>query len=429
MNILLISVIACQKIVEKKEPLKKIMFSFDVQYNFSNAQKNRIQKLIKGVLKNFIALKYEVLSNFENVKPREKKLYLLICTLFSVRYQQKEVSLDSLKEEFAEIVEEWKTNIDVDKTFAALVDLGNSSFVIPEQEKENPIKYNSLVFSTPEWVIRLWLKQFGLDTTMKLLIANQKPGNFYVKRNELKVTAKNFEQNKLFKPIKNFENAYAFVKKSGFSETEEAQLGNCFKEDLSYQEILNNIPITAGCQALFLNGERDELALDLAVRLKEANGDLTLNIEDEIKFRKSKYKFEKIGITNESTYLSNIDLLRTYIEYNSFDLVIVMPRSSRFGLIKKKAEILANTGKQDYKKLKYYQVSCLEDASRYIHKDGVFAYVVETINKSESEAIVDMFLEKHQEFELVTARQIMPFENNNNGVYYAVLRGNYERQE
>jgi len=429
MNILLISVIACQKIIENKEPLKKVMASIYAQYNFSNTQKSRINKLLKGVLRKYVTLKYEVNSAFENPKPREKKLYLFICALFSLRYQSGEVELETVKNEFSSVVDEFKMNVEIQETFDVLVDLSKKRFIVPEEEKNNPIRYNSLMFSTPEWVIRMWLKQFGQETTLKLLISNQKPVNFYVKRNELKVSAKSFEKNGDFLPVEGFENAYNYIGKSGFFKTNEARVGNCFKEDLSYQEILNQLEIVGGCNALLINGDRSGLAIDLAVRLREVNGDLTMNIEDDITYRKAEYRFEKLGIKNKQTYLADIDLLRTYIGYESYDLVLVLPKSSRLGLVKKNAEILASISKQDYKKLKYYQLACLEEASRYINSEGTFVYLVETINKREGEDIVELFMEKHEGFELVKSRQIMPFEKNNNGVYYAVLRRNYERKD
>ena len=426
MNILFISVVACQRIIEKKESLKKVMSSFEAQYNFSIAQKVRIHKLLQGVLRNFVSLRYEVIKEIENVHPREKKLYLFICTLYSIRYQSTEIDLDSLKDEFDQVILDNKLNVESAIIFNKLMKMGRKNFVVPEAEKEDPVKYNSLFFSTPEWIIRLWLKQFGPSITAKLLVSNKQPAKIYIKRNELKISSSHFNEKTHFQPVKNFDNAYALNKNQKFDEMNEVKLGNCFKEDLSYQEILNNLPLATGDSALLIDGNRFEMAADLAIRLSGCNGDLTLNIENEIKFRQTKYKFDKLGVRNQKIYLADIDLLRTYIEYNSFDIVVAMPPSSRLGLVKRKAEILASTTKQDYRKLKYQQLSYLEEAKKYVNKDGIFAYVVETINKREGENIVELFLNKYPEYEIVTSRQIMPYEKNNNGVYYALLRRKYE---
>lgn len=426
MNILFIGVVACQKIIDEKESFKKTMASFDAQYNFSNEQKNRLNKLVKGVMKKFVSMNYEIKKNFGNRKTKDKKNYLFMCTLFSLRYQYKHKDTSTLKGDFEEVVTDWKLNVNPSEAFDKLSELGKKEYVIPEEEKSNSIKYNSLLFSVPEWMIRLWLKQYGKDVTLKLLISNLKPANFYVKRNELKLSEKRFEENELFKAVEGFDNAYLFDRTKGFSKTDFYKLGNCFKEDISYQEALNNIPVAPGMNAMIINGRR-EIACDLAMRLDSVNGDLTVSIEDEIAYRKAKYQFEKLGLKNQSVLLSDIDLLRAYYAYDTFDLVIAMPESSKLGLIKKNVEILANTSKQDYKKIKYYQLTYLEEASKYANSEGTFAYLVETINQREGSDIVDLFLEKHLEFEVVTSRQIMPFEKNNYGLYYAVLRRIYER--
>ena len=427
MNILYISANACKRIVEEKEPVKKVLASFDIQYNFSAAQKTRMQRLIRGTLRNYVSLKYEILAEDEHFKTTNKKIYLYLCTLFSIRKLIKLGSEEELKDEFKDAVNQDKLNVDVEETYNKLLEMGRVKFVVPEKEKKNAIKYNSLLFSVPEWIINIWLKQFGQDVTVKLLRSIDKKSHLFVRRNELLISERKFGKNKDFNSVRGVKGAYEYQLRSSLNKNEFKKLGYCFRDDLTFQDMLNSYTLPAGSKALLLNGEKTELTCDLAIRLQAARGDLIVNIEDDRKYRKGLYTYDKLGIKNISCYHANMDLLRTYLGYNTFDLVVVMPKNTRFGLVNYKPELLASIKKQDYRRLKDYQLECLEEAAKYIKSDGTFIYCVETINKREGEDIVNLFLERHSGFEIVASHQYLPYEKQTNGMYYAMLRRNYDR--
>ena len=64
----------------------------------------------------------------------------------------------------------------------------------------------------------------------------------------------------------------------------------------------------------------------------------------------------------------------------------------------------------------------LEEASKFVLKDGILVYAVRSVNLKEGKNIIDEFLKKHEDFALVDSRQIYPYEFNSDGLYYAQIR-------
>ena len=47
--------------------------------------------------------------------------------------------------------------------------------LIDPQIKENSITYLGIKYNTPEWLVLMWIKHFGLTITLKILTTNNKP--------------------------------------------------------------------------------------------------------------------------------------------------------------------------------------------------------------------------------------------------------------
>jgi 16S rRNA (cytosine967-C5)-methyltransferase len=69
--------------------------------------------------------------------------------------------------------------------------------ILPEPD-HNPDEYLSMAFSLPKWLIKVWLKDFGLEKTRQICFASNRRPGVYLRPNLLKTTTK-----KLFSKLQN----------------------------------------------------------------------------------------------------------------------------------------------------------------------------------------------------------------------------------
>ena len=85
---------------------------------------------------------------------------------------------------------------------------------------------------------------------------------------------------------------------------------------------------------------------------------------------------------------------------NSFDAVLADVPCSGLGVVGKKRDIVFNRTYDDIKRLSEIQLKILNNVSKYVKDGGVLVYATCTIFNMENGAVVDAFLEKHDEFTL-----------------------------
>ncbi len=59
---------------------------------------------------------------------------------------------------------------------------GNETYPDPTKE---PIRFLSIFYSHPQWLVKKWLTRWGLELTTNLLIANNRPSRTWIRRNSL----------------------------------------------------------------------------------------------------------------------------------------------------------------------------------------------------------------------------------------------------
>jgi 16S rRNA (cytosine967-C5)-methyltransferase len=60
--------------------------------------------------------------------------------------------------------------------------------------KEKTVEHISLKYSHPEWMVKRWLKEFGVEATIELCLANNRPAVNSVRTNTLKITRKGLKE-------------------------------------------------------------------------------------------------------------------------------------------------------------------------------------------------------------------------------------------
>ena len=237
----------------------------------------------------------------------------------------------------------------------------------------------------------------------------------------MKVSEDELLKENIYQKIDDVDDAYIYSSSIGFNYQNDAKLGNVFLQDLSFQMLLNKVVLSFGMKAIHLHGVTSGLSSNIAIRLKELNGSIDASFEKDVLYRKARYQYQRLGLDNVKAYLADLDMLRTYLPYNSYDLAFVTPNSSLLGQISKRPGLLLTIKKSDINKYIENEKASLLEGHRYLKSKGVLVYMVATINLNETSKLIDEFISEHSEYRLISSKQIFPFEYNSDGIYCAIL--------
>ena len=105
----------------------------------------------------------------------------------------------------------------------------------------------------------------------------------------------------------------------------------------------------------------------------------------------------------------------------SADAVIADVPCSGLGVIRRRPEIKWKLDTAGLRDLKTVQYGILENASRYVKREGRLLYSTCTISREENESVTGRFLEEHREFFRVGEWQLFPDTDLSDGFYFCVM--------
>ena len=130
---------------------------------------------------------------------------------------------------------------------------------------------------------------------------------------------------------------------------------------------------------------------------------------------------ERLGISIIETHRNDATKLRE--EYVGIaDRVIADVPCSGLGVIRRKPELKLRITREDIGKLTEIQYSILENAARYLKRDGTLVYSTCTVSEPENGGVIRRFLEKNKNFFIQQEKQLLPHTDSSDGFYFCTLR-------
>ena len=256
-----------------------------------------------------------------------------------------------------------------------------------ELEFADEIEKLSIETSHPRWLIEKWIRQFGIDETAKLTIANNE-----TPKSSYRWTAKTTEA----------------IKKSLENETdgkflrELAENGKIYFQEEGSQMVGN-----------IVNLKENDKFLDVCA----APGSKTTQVISNFKFQISNLivagdfsrKRTKILKENcEKQGAKSVNILQYDAEKSlpfadeSFDVILVDAPCSGTGTIRHNPEIRYFLEEKDFLELSRKQLKILSNASKLVKSGGRIIYSTCSLESEENEAVSDEFLQANVEFENIT---------------------------
>jgi len=267
--------------------------------------------------------------------------------------------------------------------------------------KEDNLKFLSIYYSHPEWLITRWCRQWGEDFTRKLCEFNNSPPPLTVRVNTLKILP---------------EELLCRFKEDGISSCSLKIVPEGLKilsylraEELSsYDEGLFTIQGESSMIAgKVLNPQEGDKVMDLCA----APGNKTTHIAE---LMNNKGHISAVDISKRRLSLINSNCLRLGINIitpvacdvmelgsdyeEKFDRVLLDAPCSGTGVLGRRSDLRWNKEFNDIKRLSLLQRKLLIKASSFVRPGGSMVYSVCSIEPEEGEEVVKSFIKDREDF-------------------------------
>ena len=309
-------------------------------------------------------------------------------------------------------------------------------------EIKDPVQRISIETSTPEWLVKRWVEQFGIEDAKKICEINLTAPHQTARVNLTRTTR---------------EDVINLLKEEGFDVKESEflieaiiclkgnlALSNCFKDGLITIQDESSMLV-----ANVLNPALNDKILDSCA----APGGKTTHIAEKlnntgevIALDLHEHKVKLIGQTAQRLKLENITTKamdsRKVLEHfkaETFDRILIDAPCSGLGVLRRKPDMKYTKKEEDIFSLAKIQKALLDEIAPLLKKGGTLVYSTCTMDKEENRELIEQFLKEHGNYEanpefltrlpkdLVPFAsefdlQVMPQFLNSDGFYIAALR-------
>lgn len=293
--------------------------------------------------------------------------------------------------------------------------------LIDPQIKENSIAYLGIKFNTPEWLVLMWIKHFGLTITLKILSTNNKQVLQACRVNTLKTTT-----DKLLKQFSDLsetpvEDTVVYLGKEPLKNHPAYIQNLIFQQRLAVTDIVKQFSFDNVKGEMLLVETRPQalyLELPIYTEQKIRINIVTNAIDRKLAMQKSLSSFQ---LSNIALYESEPKGLITYLSKQQ-DVVLVVPQCSKFDLIRSLPDFFIHFKQEDLDQLIATQKEALLESSRFVEERGLLFYGVNTMNQKEGKLLIEEFLQQQPQFKLIQEFQYFPFDKYNTALYVAAMR-------
>ena len=317
----------------------------------------------------------------------------------------------------------------------------------PDRDK-NIIKYFSVVYSFPEWIVKMWIENYSSDVTENMLKSFENAKNTYIRCNTGKVTPKELKAHLEAENV-TVEDIFLDMSDNAIRNA----LGNAQKDEESACVAYPNGFKISGYDYLwdlqsFKNGEfqvqdissmlagegniirPDDYIIDVCAApggksinaaLKAHKGRVEARDVSEYKVSLIESNLERLGISNVTCKVRDA-AVKDDNAVETADVVIADLPCSGLGIIGRKPDIKYNASPEKLESLAGLQRDILSVVWEYVKPGGYLIYSTCTVNKGENEENVRWFTENYPFEQMEECITLLPGVSGTDGFFIARLR-------
>lgn len=357
--------------------------------------------LVYGVLERLITLDYMIrkLSSVPFRKIELSTLIILRMGIYQILFMDKVPDSAAVNESvnLAKKKKLFKSSGFINGLLRTFLRTENK-LILPSQSDK--VKYLSVKFSCPEYIVSLWLKEYGEEVTLQVLSALSGRPPLTVNVNTLLTDTEtliaNLKEDGAEAEIFPFCENMLTLKNSGAVDgLKSYSLGEFFVQDGASALCAKLSGVKPGDKVFDVCSAPGGKSFAMAVNMENKGEIRAFDLHPhKIKLIKAGAERLEISIINASVRDAAQDSDFT----DKADVVLCDVPCSGFGILRRKPEIRYRKS-EDYMDLPPLQMKILENSAKLVKDGGRLVYSTCTLNPAENSHVVEGFLAAHPEFE------------------------------
>ncbi len=377
---------------EKEETYLQLVLKEELD-KYERQDRNFITEVVYGTVKYKITLDY-IIDQVSKTPVKKMKPFvrsLMRMSVYQIIYLNKVPSSAAINEAVKIIKRRKMSN---------LSGFVNGVLRNVDRNKENFGEEQPLFVkcSMPEWIVDMWIKQYGVDETEKICEALNKRAKVCARINTIKCTSQQLK---------------TIFEQEGINTTD----ANVYKDECMYLDGAHSVANLTS----FIDGKwtaQDESAMLVSKVVCPQQGENILDLcsapggksvhmaglaNNQIEILSSdihEHKIEliektatRLGVTCIKTKVMDATIFDSTLE-NKFDKVLTDVPCSGLGIIKRKPDIRHTKSQEDIQAINDIQKNIVKNAVRYLKSGGTLVYSTCTLSQVENEDMVRYIIDE-----------------------------------
>lgn len=301
-------------------------------------------------------------------------------------------------------------------------------------EITDPIERLSIETSHPVWMIKDWMREYGLDKTREMAFENNRAPVQTIRVNTVKTDV---------------ETVMELLKEDGLKVERSRNVPEClyvtngqavrtkaFEEGLiTIQDESSMLPAYAlkvepGMRVLDMCAAPGGKSTHIAEKMKNRGEIISLDLHEH-KVKLIRENADRLGLSIIQAETADGRKAGEQFGQASFDRILVDAPCSGLGVIRRKPDIKYTKTEQDAKSLQKIQLELLEEAYSLLKPGGILVYSTCTVEATENREVSNKFMDKYPDMKPVEdllphfphtgSIQVLPQDFGSDGFYIAAF--------
>jgi len=277
---------------------------------------------------------------------------------------------------------------------------------------QDPTLHLSVAQSHPLWLVQRWIKELGVEATLRICKFNNQISSLTLRTNTLKINRADLIEKLRGKELKPLptpfsEEGIVLQDPPPTSELPFLKEGLYIIQDEASQLITSVVDPKPGERILDACAAPGGKTTHMAQRM-ENRGEIHALDLSKGKLDLIEEICQRLGIGIIRTVKGDAAASLPLPKGLFFDRVLADVPCSGFGTLRKNPDLKWRREEKDIKRVSELQLSILGNVSAYVKEAGVLVYSTCTVFHEENEDVVEKFLNEHPEFYLDEMEKVLP---------------------
>ena len=385
----------------------------------SDSDRALASAIFYGVLDRKITVDYYLSRLIKT--PIQKTAPFTLAVLRSAVYQIKfmdKIPQSAAVNEAVKLIKGSKESRNAGFVNAVLRNLIRTDIELPN---DNSVKSLSVRYSCPEWIIKLFVSDYGEETAEKLLIESLNAPPLVIRVNTLKTDRESLklELKKLGIPCEDGKTENSLIIKRGI------EIANCDLYKKGYFHAQDSASQTA---VAVLNPKNGERVLDICAAPGGKSFTMAELMENSGEIIACDLYSQRTGLIEKGATRLGINIITAKTAdatvfdstLGEFDCILCDVPCSGLGVLRRKPEIKYKP-QEDFTALEEIQLKILKNAFKYLKKGGKLLYSTCTLRQNENEKLVNCALMEYNGLHKMYEHTFMPHIDKTDGFYCALI--------